>query len=577
MDGILSILSMFGEGEDALLTIHDLLSLDVFEGAKVLAGGPWLNRRQIDWISVIEVPVEDFIRRDEFVLSTGLGCGYDPHLFLSFVEEVIQAGAAGLAIAVGRHVSQVPQDVIELAETRHFPLLEIPWDVRFADISRRVFSELSMQNIGDSGADLIRQMLFRIAKRDSIVTIIKTIEKFWDLSCVFFDAQKALWYGSPRLVQWCNEHQGQIKRVIRPPVRGIATMSHQTISSVIIEGQEVGLLPVQSTVRWFGTLLLFSEPNRGWSPERFSHREAIMEILSLVILIEETAFEDESHVREDFVWKLAKGEFKTWDDLLEASGTVRCDISQYYTCVVGRLGNMESLYRYSQTVFRQQTQDEWESQIVRIVQKSLATAAKAFNYDVLSTYQRGEWIIYFVSAKRIDMKAIHQLLDAAEAAVRLHLDHFSFSWGIAGAIAGTVGFHHSFQNARMALETSIRRQGAGCRLEYERVNNQQVLAQFSQDQAMREVVQATMGTLIEYDRQHGTDLVHTVTSYLLNRTNVSLTARRLHLHRQSLLYRLNKIESLTGRSLDNPDDLFLLELCSRILGVTDTLSMSNSD
>lgn len=46
--------------------------------------------------------------------------------------------------------------------------------------------------------------------------------------------------------------------------------------------------------------------------------------------------------------------------------------------------------------------------------------------------------------------------------------------------------------------------------------------------------------------------------------NISLTARNLYIHRQSLLYRLSKIEELTGMSLREHQDLYLLEIYSHI-------------
>ncbi len=55
---------------------------------------------------------------------------------------------------------------------------------------------------------------------------------------------------------------------------------------------------------------------------------------------------------------------------------------------------------------------------------------------------------------------------------------------------------------------------------------------------------------------------------ILIKGNVSKTARELNLHRQSLLYRLKKIEALTNRSLSNTDDLFLLNLSIRLLMYT---------
>ncbi|MFD2511963.1 helix-turn-helix domain-containing protein [Halalkalibacter alkalisediminis] len=58
--------------------------------------------------------------------------------------------------------------------------------------------------------------------------------------------------------------------------------------------------------------------------------------------------------------------------------------------------------------------------------------------------------------------------------------------------------------------------------------------------------------------------MHTFTTYHHNRGNVSQTARELNLHRQSLLYRLRKIEALTNCSLDDADDLFILDLSTRL-------------
>ena len=61
------------------------------------------------------------------------------------------------------------------------------------------------------------------------------------------------------------------------------------------------------------------------------------------------------------------------------------------------------------------------------------------------------------------------------------------------------------------------------------------------------------------------DLSKTLIEYIKCGCNTSLTAKNLNLHRQSLIYRLEKIESLTGMSLNSKKDLFLLEIFTRIL------------
>ncbi|MDQ7860966.1 helix-turn-helix domain-containing protein [Peribacillus frigoritolerans] len=71
---------------------------------------------------------------------------------------------------------------------------------------------------------------------------------------------------------------------------------------------------------------------------------------------------------------------------------------------------------------------------------------------------------------------------------------------------------------------------------------------------------STIEPLVQYDDQRNMDLIETFSVYNQFQGNVSQTARSLNLHRQSLLYRLRKIESLTGLSLIDPEDLFLLDL-----------------
>lgn len=46
--------------------------------------------------------------------------------------------------------------------------------------------------------------------------------------------------------------------------------------------------------------------------------------------------------------------------------------------------------------------------------------------------------------------------------------------------------------------------------------------------------------------------------------NIAKTSRILGRHRQTLLYQLQKIEELTGLSLKDPDERFLLEVCMRL-------------
>lgn len=69
--------------------------------------------------------------------------------------------------------------------------------------------------------------------------------------------------------------------------------------------------------------------------------------------------------------------------------------------------------------------------------------------------------------------------------------------------------------------------------------------------------------LTRYDQVHGGDLVHTLQCYFEFGGNASRTAEALFLHRNGLLYRLNRVEELLGVSLSDRDVAVALELSVR--------------
>ena len=57
--------------------------------------------------------------------------------------------------------------------------------------------------------------------------------------------------------------------------------------------------------------------------------------------------------------------------------------------------------------------------------------------------------------------------------------------------------------------------------------------------------------IVDYDRTNGTELVRTLRAYLEADRNVGDSATALHVHRNTLRYRLHQIEELLGRSLSS--------------------------
>ena len=73
-----------------------------------------------------------------------------------------------------------------------------------------------------------------------------------------------------------------------------------------------------------------------------------------------------------------------------------------------------------------------------------------------------------------------------------------------------------------------------------------------------------LAALARYDAETNSELAHTLRVYLENERNHVRTAAELGLHRNSLAYRIRRIEELTGIDFNNVDERFFLELSLRL-------------
>jgi sugar diacid utilization regulator len=89
-----------------------------------------------------------------------------------------------------------------------------------------------------------------------------------------------------------------------------------------------------------------------------------------------------------------------------------------------------------------------------------------------------------------------------------------------------------------------------------------ILATTGDTSAMERFVTEWLGSLIDYDAEHGTPLVLTLSEYLDCGGNYDASARALSVHRSTLKYRLRRIREVSGHDLGVPDVQFNLQVAT---------------
>ena len=89
---------------------------------------------------------------------------------------------------------------------------------------------------------------------------------------------------------------------------------------------------------------------------------------------------------------------------------------------------------------------------------------------------------------------------------------------------------------------------------------------------MRRFYVETIGALVEHDERRQGDLLRTLEGFFAANGNLAKAASDLDVHRNTLVYRLERISELTGLDLEDPDNRLILHLALKVQRVLATLS-----
>jgi purine catabolism regulator len=120
-----------------MLTLKDLL---VPRGLSFIVGGPEDLERPVEGIHSTDHPHPgDWIEENWVVLTNGGGVRNQPALQRELVANLDEAGAVALGLGIGTHFKRPPRALVAEARQRGLPLFAVPLDVSFVDMVRDVY------------------------------------------------------------------------------------------------------------------------------------------------------------------------------------------------------------------------------------------------------------------------------------------------------------------------------------------------------------------------------------------------------------------------------------------------------
>ncbi|MEW2588195.1 PucR family transcriptional regulator [Streptomyces virginiae] len=530
-------------GEDELdRTVRGVMTTDLRDPSRYLSGG-------------------------ELVL-TGLAWRRDSADSEPFVRILASAGVAGLA-AGEAELGDIPDDLVSACVRNRLPLFAVNEDVAFATITEYVVRQVSGERAGDLAAVVDRHRRLMTSGPagggpDVVLDLLTTDLdlRAWVLSPT---GRQIAGAGEPLAPGICAALAGEHLAAVRTGRRGPHRISIQgiTYSLFPIRGHGRGAAgPAARDVREtvLSDWLLAVEADAGdWPAERLDLLQGVTQLIA----VERDRRDAARTVRRRLAQEVLE---------LVQTGAPPAEIAaRLRVAAPVLLPGLGAAPHWQVVVARV----DWENGDIPggpvaqslleeiLVDPSVSGPEPS---DRIAVAHAGDEAIALVPLPSLagdagEDKGPDSALHADEllAVVREPLaaglaDDGRLTLGVSAAVHSAEGLRGALEEARHARRVAAARPGRVCAAGHHELASHVLLLPFVPDDVRRAFTARLLDPLRDYDRRHRAELIPTLEAFLDCDGSWTRCATRLHLHVNTLRYRVGRIEQLTARDLSRLED-----------------------
>ena len=496
----------------------------------------------IRWVHAGEVSnMAALLKGGELLLTTGMGIGNGDAHERRFVAGLAARGLAGIVLELGGTYDAPPPAMVTEADRAGLPLVALHKEVPFVEITEEVHRAIVSAQ-------------FAVLERSE-----EAHHRFTGLSL-----EGA---GIPEILTVLAEAISNPAILARENGEIVYHVPHLSADSEILGAWESlqrgqggtfdsveAIVPTAGGRRW-GRLVAFGLEGPIDDFDRVSVERAA-EVVALTLLRGQQEDALSARRRGDFLVGLLRRDFDDHEAAQLAAASGFDGAPPYLLPLVVLRARRDSLALPDET--------SWAT-VVRAIHRELAGR----RVPVVAGLNRADSeALVIVGLQEPERRAA--VCDEVARVVRREAENLGISAAVtvcAGAVAE--GWANARDSLQQALEGAAAARAAPPQVWHDLVRPDlyRLLWSLCDNSPLRQFTEHRLEALLKYDRRRNSELVPTLEALFRNGGNKADTARELHLERQSLYHRLERIESIIGESIGDEDVRLGLHLAVRARNV----------
>ena len=534
-----------GPGPGYSVTVSEILRLALPTGSSVVAGGEHLGR-SIFWARLLgpRQPASGLSGDGEMVLLSA--SAVQSRSLERLVRELIEAGVAAFLISGDR-----PLDAVDNLERLGAPVLRLAPNASLIDAERSIISL-----IVDREAQLRRKveqiyerLLATLVEDGGINALTAEVAQVTGRPTVVLDEYFRVHVTQPadEATRALGEALG-VTLASRGP-RSIGDRSALPFRVAPRDGEPAAVIvPLRLRRTPAGYLGLLGDADVSDLDRQIAERAA--RVLGIELAKQRAVTEAQLRMQGDFLEDLLSGSYPSEEAMLARARWMGHDLTRPH--VVMALAVEDPNRAKASESRRMRASDLLRTEVVRLSPGSLVRE------------QQGTLAVAMPRRTLPEREEALKLAERLRQQLSSVLAPSEITVGVGRSHDGLGGLAHSYREAEQALAIARALLGGGRTVHFEDLGVQRLLFQLRDNQELASFYDDLLGKLQAHDERQRAELVNTLEAFFACHGNHVRTAQRLHLHRNTLLYRLERARQVLGVDLDDPEVRLALQVALKI-------------
>ncbi|WP_445488033.1 PucR family transcriptional regulator [Niallia sp. 03133] len=539
------------------MKLIDILKKPLFQNVKVIAGDSGLEN-EIKNITMMDAPdIAYYLHPNDFLITTAYHLKDNPNSIVQLVKTMYQQNCTALGIKTKRFLSNIPEEALQFANDNGFPIIEIPLETSLGEVVNATLNYILEERTTEltTAFEVHRKFTQHILKGKGIKKLLEELSDMIGQKVLLFDQHYQI--HSSSLSKYPLENQ--ISELYSKGYQLLLENTSHTCFSIRHTEETVSIFPVLTHIGKPAYLVILGNVPI-YDQSLLLIIEQATNVLSFELMRENTLKQYARRARNEFFLHFVEGSFTSKEEIENRAKEFNLKWDQPTITIAGKIDQDEKQKSF--------TQHHLETDYIYEFLEMEATKAPF----PVHLFLKGDMCILVIEAPEqrgdIDVAIIPYLKELQAYIVNIFKRTISF--GISNIGHNLFNIPNAFKEAVSAIHTG---QLSGS-LQFIQVHRPKDVSEILRIIPMKDLQEfydhIFQGFSIQQQGDEEQILLNTLSVYLETHCQISETAKRLFVHRNTVIYRLEKCEELLGSSLKDADLTFHLRLAFRIKSILHT-------